>query len=95
MNRRKCLVLTAIHDLTICKMNLFENIVEIAMSDELKSIADCVDESDKYAYNLNAFRDLKNPAVHSLIETCDFIEMQIASLVDIYNIDIAKLSFDR
>lgn len=94
MDKRRLLVVTAIKDLFISKINIFENIVEIAMSDELKHLSKCIDDGENYHFTLNHFRDLKNPAVQSLVEVCDFLEMNIASLQDIYNIDNSELNFN-
>ena len=92
-NNRKAIV-TAIQDLIICRNNIFDNIVNIAMSGELNHLAEAIDIGEKYNFKLNHFRNLEDENVNALIRMVEYIESHISVLMDINNIDVSELNFD-
>lgn len=93
-NNRKAIV-TAIQDLIICRNNIFDNIVNLAMSGELSHLADCVDIGEKYEFKMNHFKNLEDKNVNTLIKICEVIESEISVVMDENDIDITELNFDN
>lgn len=95
MRTQRELMVTAIQDLIICRNNIFDNIVNLAMAGELSHLADCVDIGEKYEFKMNHFRKLEDKNVNTLIKICEVIESEISVLMDENDIDITELSFDN
>lgn len=95
MRTQRELMVTAIQDLIICRNNIFDNIVNLAMSGELSHLADCVDIGEKYEFKMNHFKNLEDKNVNTLIKICEVIESEISVLMDENDIDITELDFDN
>lgn len=94
MKSQKELMVIAVQDLIICRQNIFDNIVNLALAGELSHLADAVDIGEKYEFKLNHFRGLKDNNVNALIQICELIEGQIPVLMDENDIDITELNFN-
>lgn len=95
MRTQRELIVTAIQDLIICRNNIFDNIVNLAMSGELSHLANAVDIGEKYEFKINHFRNLEDKNVNTLIKICEVIESEIPVLMDENDIDITELNFDN
>lgn len=95
MKTQRELMVSAIQDLIICRNNIFDNIVNLAMSGELSHLADAVDIGEKYEFKMNHFRNLEDKNVNTLIKICEVIESEIPVLMDENDIDITELNFDN
>lgn len=95
MRTQRELMVTAIQDLIICRNNIFDNIVNLAMSGELSHLANAVDIGEKYEFKMNHFRNLEDKNVNTLIKICEVIESEIPVLMDENDIDITELKFDN
>lgn len=95
MKTQRELMVSAIQDLITCRNNIFDNIVNLAMSGELSHLADAVDIGEKYEFKMNHFRNLEDKNVNTLIKICEVIESEIPVLMDENDIDITELNFDN
>lgn len=75
-------MVSAIQDLIISRNNIFDNIVNLAMSSELSHLADTVDNGEKYDFKMNHFRNLEDKNVNTLIKICEVIESEISFLMN-------------
>jgi len=94
MENNRNAIVTAIQDLIICRNNIYDNIVNIAMSGEMNHLADAIDIGEKYNFKLNHFRNLEDENVNALIRIVEYIESHILVLMDVNGIDITELNFD-
>lgn len=95
MNSTKDLMVTAIQDLIISRNNIFDNIVNVAMSGDSNHLADAVDVGERYEFKMNHFRNMDDENVNALIEICDLIEEFVPVLMDRNNIDVTELNFEN
>lgn len=87
-------LLVAIQDLIISRNNTFDSIVNLAMSGEMKHLADAIEIGDKYTFTLNHFRTIQDKNVQILLQICDNLDDKINYLINHNELDINFLDFE-
>ncbi|WP_285269219.1 hypothetical protein [Kaistella rhinocerotis] len=95
MNTYRDQIVIAIQDLIICRHNLFDNIVNLAMKGELGHLDGAVDQGETYEFKMNHFRGLNDKTVNTVIEICDLIDSKIMILMEENGIDYNEVDFEN
>ncbi len=87
-------LVAAMQDMIKMQYILFENIVNLSLTGEMKHLQGFVDEDESYAFTMNHFRGVEDPNVQSLIQLCDIIQQKLTELMEKNNIEYKDIDLD-
>ncbi|TDX86064.1 hypothetical protein [Epilithonimonas xixisoli] len=75
-------IIETINNLIEARQIVFEQIINLAMSDELKHLQDAFDEGDVYSFSLKHFENLEDENIQNLVKLCQTNEQTIFSMMN-------------
>ena len=75
------------------KHQLFENLVNIAMSNELIEINEVFEEGDVYSFELSHFEGSSDVNVNILVELIKKVEQTLHSICSLNNIEVGEKDY--
>lgn len=73
---------------------LFENIVNLSLTGEMKHLQGFVDDDESYEFSMSHFRGVEDPNVQSLIQLCDMIQHKLTELMEKNDIDYKDIDLE-
>lgn len=92
MSERRKQIIETIQKLIEARDMIFTQIVNLAMSGEIKHLENAFDIGDEYSFVLSHFEDLEDQNVQKLITLCKKAEETIFSLMNINGINENEVS---
>ena len=79
-------IIETINILIEARQIIFEQIVNLAISGELKHLQDAFDEGDVYSFSLKHFENMEDENIQNLAKLCKTNEQTIFSMMNINGI---------
>ena len=86
MNENRKQVLEVIENLIEARDIIFTQIVNLAMSGEMKHLKNIVDIGEKYTFNIRHFESVQDINVQKLVKLCKNAEETVFSLMNLNGI---------
>lgn len=74
---------------------IFEQIVNLAMSNELKHLQDAFEQGDIYSFSLNHFEKIDDVNVQKLVKLCQKSEETIFTIMDLNGINENEVNLNN
>lgn len=88
-------IIRTINNLIEARQIIFEQIVNLAMSNELEHLQDAFAEGDVYSFSLKHFENLEDVNIQNLIKLCKVTEKTIFSIMNINGIEDKEVNLDN
>lgn len=80
-------IIETINNLIETRNIIFEQIINLAMSNEFSHIKDAFDQDDVYSFSLNHFEDMEDINVQKMVKLCKKTEKTIFTIMDLNTIN--------
>ncbi|WP_144282156.1 hypothetical protein [Chryseobacterium echinoideorum] len=80
-------IIESINKLIETRYTIFEQIINLAMSNEFSHLKDVFDQGDIYSFSLNHFEDVEDVNVQKMIVLCKKTEEIIFTIMDLNGIN--------
>lgn len=87
-------LVAAMQDMIKMQYIIFENIVNLSLTGEMKHLQGFVNEDESYGFTMNHFRGVEDPNVQALIQLCDIIQQKLTELMEKNNIEYKDIDLD-
>lgn len=91
MENRKTIIIETIENLVEARDIIFTQIVNLAMSGEMKYIENAFDVGEGYKFTLSHFEDVEDINVNRLVSLCKKAEETIFTLISLNGINENKV----
>ena len=80
-------IIETINNLIEARQLIFEQIVNLAMSNEYKYLQDAFEQGDLYDFCLNHFENMEDVNVQKLVSLCKINEETVFTIIDLNGIN--------
>jgi hypothetical protein len=88
-------IIEVVNKLIDAREIIFNQIVNLAMSNEFGHLHDTFDENDVYTFSLKHFEDIKDVNVQHLVKLCKKTEETIFALMNLNGIKNEEVNLDE
>ena len=79
-------LIETINNLVEAREIIFEQVINLAMKNELKDVQDAFDVGDEYAFTLKQFENIEDVNVQNLVKLCQLTEQTIFNIMNLNDI---------
>ena len=80
-------IIETINNLIEARNIIFEQILNLAMSNEFSHLKEAVDQGDIYSFSLNQFEDMEDVNVQKMVKLCRKTEETIFTIMDLNGVN--------
>jgi hypothetical protein len=80
-------IIETINNLIESRNIIFEQILNLAMSNEFSHLKDAFDQGDVYSFSLNHFEDMEDVNVQKMVNLCRKTEETVFTIMDLNGIN--------
>ena len=88
-------IIETINNLIEARNIIFEQILNLAMSNEFSHLKDAFDQGDVYSFSLNHFEDMEDVNVQKMVKLCKKTEENIFTLMDLKGINENEVNLNE
>ncbi len=88
-------IIEAINNLIEARHTIFEQILNLAMSNEFSHLKEAFDEGDVYSFSLNHFVDMEDINIQKMVKLCRKTEETIFTIMDLNGINENEVNINE
>ncbi len=88
-------IIETINNLIEARQIIFEQIINLAMSNELNHLEDAFEEGDIYSFSLKHFENMEDENIQNLVKLCKTTEQTIFSLMNLNNVKDEEVNLNE
>lgn len=88
-------IIETINNLIEARNVIFEQILNLAMSNEFSHLKDAFDQGDVYSFSLNHFEDIEDVNVRKMVSLCRKTEETVFTIMDLNGISENEVNLNE
>jgi len=88
-------IIETINNLIEARNIIFEQIINLAMSNEFSHLKDAFDQGDVYSFSLNHFEDMEDVNVQKMVNLCRKTEETVFTIMDLNGISENEVNLNE
>lgn len=88
-------IIETINNLIEARNVIFEQILNLAMSNEFSHLKDAFDQGDVYSFSLNHFEDMEDVNVQKMVNLCRKTEETVFTIMDLNGISENEVNLNE